>query len=185
MGRKINGFWAGMTALLCIAAVALCLTGYFSGGRPLIAEPGGDPGETVTRFFEALTTGSYDDACSYLNGYNDLGLNRDPDSEEGRIILNALKSSYRAESIGGCIKNGLSATQRVAFTYLDINAVNDTALALQSSTGDYMTALKQVISSADSCCRTEEMDIRLDYSNGKWLIAADSGLADALSGGNS
>lgn len=185
MGRKISGFWAGVTALLCIAAVVLCLTGYISGGRPLVASPGGDPGETVTRFFEALTTGSYEKACSYLNGYSDLGLNSEPNSEEGRIILNALKASYKAEFLGDCVKEGLGANQKVAFTYLDINAVNDAAVALQSSTGDYMTALKQVISSAGDRCRTEEMNIRLEYSNGKWLIDADGELTAALYGGNS
>lgn len=185
MGRKISGFWAVMTAVLCAAALVLCLTGYISGSRPLVAEPGGDPGETVIRFFEALTTGSYENACSYINGYSDLGLNREPDSEEGRLILNALKSSYKAEAMGEFIRDGLSATQRVAFTYLDISAVNEAALDLQKSTGDYMTALKQVISSAESCCRTEEIDVRLDYSNGKWLIDAGGNLTDALSGGKS
>lgn len=185
MSRKINGLWAGVTAVLCAAAVVLCLTGYFSGGKPLLAKPGGDPGETVTRFFEALTTGSYEKACSYLNGYTDLGLTREPDSEEGRLILNALKASYKAESLGECIKDGLCAKQRIAFTYLDVNAVNEAALGLQSSTGDYLTALKQVISTADSCCRTKEVDIDLNYSNGKWMIDAGSELIDALLGGNS
>ena len=183
MGRKISGFWAGLTILLCAAAVVLCLTGYFIGGNPLVAEPGGDPEETVTRFFEALTTGSYENACSYLDGYTDLGLNREPDSEEGRIILNALKSSYKAENIGKPVKDGLTASQRVSFTYLDIDAVNEAALELQSSTGDYMTALKQVVASAESCYRTEEMDITLNYGNGKWLIDSGEVLTGALLGG--
>ena len=92
MDKKTNAFWAAFTILIVLAALVLCFIGQNRG--ILFSRPSGNPQSAVTGFFNALKAGEYDTACSYLENYSSLGLERTPDTEEGQIMLSALKRSY-------------------------------------------------------------------------------------------
>lgn len=179
MERKTNAFWAALTILVVLAALVLCFIGLNRG--ILFARPSGNPQNAVTGFFNALKAGSYEEAAVYLENYSSLGLSYEPDSEEGRIMLSALKASYDYSLSGNLVLLGTKASQKVLLRYLDLDALHASALALTDL--DYTAALQQVLSDPDSCCTSDFYDITVNYTDGKWLMVLDNDLLTALQGG--
>ena len=90
----------------------------------------GSPANSITEFYTAIVSGDYSRACTYLADYDELGLDNIPDTDEGQLILEALKTSYSYSLIGQPVVDKLSANQLVSFTYLDISQVeSETASA--------------------------------------------------------
>ncbi len=179
MDRKTNAFWATLTALIVIGAVVLCFIG--STDRLLFARPSGNPQNAVTGFFNALKAGNYESACSYLENYSSLGLEKVPDSEEGQIMLSGLQKSYDYSLSGNIVMMGTKASQKVLLRYLDLNQLNEAALAMPEV--DYNTALRQILSDSESCCTSDFFDITVTYTDGSWLMVMDHDLLTALQGG--
>ena len=207
MEGGIRKFWVGVTVLLLAAALLLCV--YASWKGSLYIKPSGNPQYTVTRFFDALLAEDYPTAYACLSDYRSLGLEKEPASEEGRLIYQALKDSYQYELVGKCREEQLSAVQTVSFRYLNVQRVEseiskrvNTVLAylvaeksrdevydengayLPSLTDEvYLVALQQVLESPDFYYSTAEFDVQLEYINGEWLMVTDQALFNAITGG--
>ncbi len=200
--------FCGLLALLFSGgAMLLCLLASTVG--TLVARPTGDPQETVTAFFDALSAGDYDSAYARLNGYSDLGLANTPADPVGQKLYDALKESYSYELYGSCVVDQLSAHQEVLFTYLDLPAL---AADLEEETMEvlsgfveerprselydkdnnylpevaqeaYSTAVDNLLAQAGNYYTTTGVQLELDYMDGSWLLQPSRSLLTAITGG--
>ena len=181
MDRKTSPFWATITVLFLIISCALC---YFGAAKGILfARPAGNPQDAVTGFFNALKEGDYAGACTFVSNYASLGLENTPDSEEGQVLLTALKRSYDYTLSGSCSLSGAKASQKTLVRYLSLEEADAEARALPDM--EYITALRQVLASGEGCCTSDFFDVTVIYSGGKWLIELDNALLSALNGGRS
>ena len=96
-------------------------------------------------------------------------------------MLSALKRSYDYSLSGNIFLLGTKASQKVLLRYLDLQALDEAALAMTDL--DYSSALQQILSNPDSCCTSEFYDVTVSYTDGKWLMVLDNDLLTALQGG--
>ena len=209
MEGRIKKFWVGIAVLLIAAALLLCVFASWRGS--LYIKPSGNPQYTVTDFFDALLAGKYEQAYACLSDYTTLGLEKEPTSEEARLVYQALKDSYAYELVGRCEENQMDAVQRVSLRYLNVTRVEseiskrvNTVLALivaekprnevydengaylpELTDEVYLRALQQVLESPGFYYSTAEFDVELTYLNGEWLIKTNQDLFNALMGGES
>lgn len=208
MEGRVKKFWVAVTILLLAAALLLCV--YASWRGSLYIKPSGNPQYTVSNFFDSLLAGKYRDAYACLSDYTTLGLENEPNSEEARLIYQALKDSYQYELVGKCREDQLNAVQTVSFRYLNVKRVEseiskrvNTVLAflvaekprnevydendqyLPELTDEvYLRALQQVLESPDFYYSTAEFDVELSYINGEWLMQTNQELFRAIMGGD-
>lgn len=205
--KKLNIYWLILAILLFTILIVVTLR---SGSLGMFyVRTTGNPESTVSSFYNALLAGDYDKACSYLNDYETLGLLDAPDSPEGELIFNALKKSYAYTLIGTPVIDKLNATQHVAFTFLDINAVeNDTTPKIDTILNEkvqslpreelfdennnylpelieavYLEALQDTLANPSNYYTTTEFDVSLEYKNNSWIIKTNSEMLNGLLGG--
>ena len=204
---RVNAFWAVLAIVFTAAALVFCVLGTNFG--TLSASPGGNPQETVSRFFEAVVAEDYDTAYACLGNYAGLGLEYVPETEDGKLLYDALKQSYGFTLRGDVARDGMKATQTVAFMHLNLNAVkNDAsermAALLQTKAEErgreqiydasgavrpavmdevYREALQQALDTGTRYYTSSDLTVQLEYIDGQWFITADSPLISALSGG--
>ncbi len=209
MNGRVRLFWLVLTALFAALAILACVYSHLFGS--VWHEQKGDPAETVTRFFDSIRIGNYPSAYSCLSDYMTLGLETEPETPEAKQICAALKQSYRYTLNGECSVKDQEAVQGVSFRALnirkteeavaklakDILAQKTTELpaaevydengALRESVTDavYREALDEALKNPDFLCADTELDIRLIYTGGGWLIVTDKALMNALVGGES
>lgn len=179
MSRKVNVFWAALTVFIVVVALVLCFIGSSQG--ILFARPQGNPQDAVTGFFNSLKAGNYTAACQFLDNYSSLGLENTPESEEGQIMLAALKKSYDYSLSDSIVLDGAKASQKILVRYLDLNLVDQAARALTGV--EYNTALRQVLTDSESLCTSDFFDVTVSYVNGTWLMTMTVDLLTALQGG--
>ena len=204
---RVNGFWAVLAVLLAGLCMLVCLFGYNLG--TVYVKTDVDPTETVTKFYQAVISGDYQTAYGCLGDYSTLGLENEPDTEEGKLLYDALKNSYDYALHGEPRLNKLEATQSVAFKYLNLNAVeeeagrqvdsllkkyveshnrseiyDDNGGYLQSATDEvYLEALKAALADAEEYYTSTEYDVTLTYSDGSWIMNTNSEMLKAFLGG--
>ena len=204
---KINGFWAGLAAIFAGLSMTAAVIGLNMG--TVIAQPGGEPTEPVISFFESIKRGDYDGACKYLSDYESFGLNFRASTEQGNALLDVLKSSYDYYLRGSCVKDGITATQNVAFKYVNLSKIKEDAAArinpylkeiaegrpnskvydsegnyLQSVTDEvYEKAMADAIANAENYYTSAEFTVNIDYIDGQWLMQTPGELITALAGG--
>ena len=209
MEGRVKKFWIAITVLLIAAVVLLCIFAAWRGS--LYIKPSGNPQYTVSNFFDALLDGKYQQAYDCLSDYTTLGLENEPESEEAKLVYQALKDSYSYELVGRCEENQMEAVQRVSFTYLNVKRVEseiskrvNTVLALlvaekprnevYDANGQYLpeltdevylVALQQVLENPGFYYSTVEFDVELSYMDGQWLMKTNPSLFNALMGGES
>ena len=208
MSGKINAFWAVLAILLAGGGLALCVVGFNFG--LVYAKPEGNPQETVTTFFDSLIAEDYPAAYACLNNYSTLGLENTPESEESRILLEALKQSYGYALRGDAEVNGMKAVQKVSVVALNLKAIRNEAeellegilqemvdthqrKELYDADGNYLPsvtnavtlrALLAALNSDNVHLTSAEFDMELVYTTeGKWLINAGNELLSILCGG--
>ena len=137
----------------------------------------------VTGFFNALKAESFGSACQYVDNYSSLGMENMPESEEGQLMLAALKRSYDYSLSESISLAGTRASQKVLVRYLDLNQVDQAARAMTGI--EYNSALRQVLTNAESYCTSDFFDVPVTYADGKWLMTLNSDLLTALQGGRS
>ncbi len=200
-------FWMVLAVVFAAAAGFAC---YYAGlFGSVYNRPGGNPQETVTRFFDSVANGDYPSAYSCLSDYSSLGLENAPASEEAALLCDALRQSYRYGLAADCEIDGLNASQAVRFHALNIRRTEEAASAAVngileeklaeldpesvydpdggylSSFTDllYKTALERVLLDPEPLCTETVLDVRLQYLDGQWLIRTDRELQKALVGG--
>lgn len=204
---RIRARWAVPAIIIAGLAMILCVVALNVG--TIAAKPTGSPQDAVIGFFDNLTGGNYTEAYSYLSDYSDLGLQNEPDTEEGRLIYDALKKSWSYSITEPCEQNKLSATQKLTFRYLDLKAVEQDAAGrvdgilnevVQSRSSSeiydadnkykpeitdevYLRALQQTLANAASYYKAADITVNLSYDGGRWLMATNPELISALLGG--
>ena len=205
---KINAPWALAAVIISAAAMLLCLLANSVG--VLVAKPDGDPQETVTAFFDALSVGNYDEAYSYLDNCTSLGLENEPADPVAQAAYAALRNSYEYDLFGNCSVDKLSAVQQLQFSCLDLKAIqplvqeltvvkleelvmsrpaseiyDENRQYLPSITMEaYSAAVNEALKSADKYYNSSSLHLQLEYKDGRWLIIPSQELLKALMGGS-
>lgn len=204
---KLKLPWA--IAALVFSALALILAIFAPGLGTVISAPAGDPQETVSGFFDALSACDYEKAYSYLSDYTSLGLESTPGSEAGRQIYHALQASYSYKLYGECSQNKLSAKQQVLFTHLDITALeadlkdatnaalNQLVQTLPKSElydennqylpsvtdAAYANAVASLLGHVEDYYTTTGLELALTYTENGWRIVTNNRMLNAICGG--
>ena len=205
--NRINVFWAGIAIILAAVALLMCILGSSVG--TVIAKPEGDPAKTVTEFFDAVKAGDYETSYNHIKDYSSLGLENVPSDPNGAAAYQALQQSYSYELFGDVTTDKLTAYQQVQFTYLDLPAIQADVEALTMANLNeivqtrskaevydkdnkylpevtqeaYSKAISTVLEAPRKYYTTDGILIKLEYSDGRWLIVPDSALLHALIGG--
>ena len=204
---RINVGWAVLSVVLGSMAMLLCIVGMAAG--TVYTKPDGDPAETVSLFYDSIKKQDYVAAYSCLSDYSSLGLEKSPESENAKRTYKALQESYDYTVMGLPQTDRLESTVRVRFRYLDIPSfdesvasrtndnlaafVKDNPISAVYDENDqylpevtekaYADALGFVLEKADTYYTTVELNVRLEYSDGKWLIVTDEAMLRSLMGG--
>jgi len=203
---RIRVLWGILSALAAAAALVVCVYGSTHG--TVLLKTAGDPDDTVTAFFDAITSGDFDTACAQLSDTAAFGLGT-AQSDSAAGLQAALLAGYSYELYGEPIQTGLTARRAVLFTYLDLNALAaETEAAVDvllpqvvetlsrdetyDTDGNYLPsvtdevysrALASVLEHADRFYKTTGLVITLNSIDGQWYMTTDSALLSALSGG--
>lgn len=206
--RKKMKFVSGVVSVgLFAAAMLVAIMGPKLG--TVVNAPTGDPQETVTAFFDALSAGDYETAYSYLDYYSGLGLENEPEDAVTQKVYSALKTSYAYRLYGDCVLDGLTAKQQVLLDHLDIQRMieklgdktqDNLEIMVQNSPMSaiyddndqfrpeatqkaYATAVDQLLEKPELYRTTTGMELELIYTSEGWRIQADDALLHALCGG--
>lgn len=204
---RINVGWAVLSVVLGSMALLLCIVGLAAG--TVYTEAEGDPADTVRLFYDSLKSGDYVAAYSCLSDYSSLGLEKQPETENGKLVYKSLRESYDYSVMGTPEIDRLQAKVRLRFQYLDLPSfeesvasrtndnlaafVKDNPISAVYDDNDqylpevtekaYADALGFILDKADTYYTTVELKISLEYSDGKWLIVTDDAMLKALMGG--
>lgn len=207
MRGRVRSVWMIAAVMMLVIAAVACIFAFLFGS--IYNRPGGEPQETVVRFFDSLKAGDYPTMYACLSDYGTLGLEKEPENGEAGIIYSALRQSYSYTLNGDCFTEGLEATQRVNFRALNIRRVEDAVKdrvnatveqlmaelpqeEIYSDGGGYRTeftdrvyaaALEEVLRNPDPLCADSELVIHLQFTDGAWKMSADRALLTALTGG--
>ena len=151
----------------------------------------------------AIQDGRYETASGHLYGQVDLGLDREPADDLGKLIWDALKQSFRYEFIGDCYATATGVARDVWITTLNPASLNlnlsqrveELAEAgeiyIYDEEGNIQEAvLNQLLQDAlsealveDAASTTRKVQLNLVYQNGQWWVVPDEALLQAISGG--
>lgn len=207
-GAGINGIWAGIGIAIAGLALIMCVVGTSLG--TVFTRTFGSPQATVQLFYDSLISGEYQTAYSCLSDYSELGLENEPETNEGKLIFNALRESWSYSLNGDAETDRLSATQAVTLRYLDLSEVeadaqNNVNILLQQIVDErdrtevydsanhyldsvieevYSKAIELAVANASSHYKTMEINIDLQYQKGKWYMQTSDEIIAAILGGN-
>ena len=207
MSGRIRLFWLILAVLFAASAGFACFYAGLFG--TIYNRPDGDPGETVTQFFDSVRNGNFISAYSCLSDTLTLGLEKQPETAEAQQLYAALRESYRYSLLGDSQIQGREASQRVNFRALNLRKAETAAAELvdgileqkvaelpdhevYDGNGGYLTsltdsvyaeALRQALQDPEPLCTETNLDIQLTYANGGWKMITDRTLMSALIGG--
>lgn len=205
--KKVKFVSAIVTVVLFGTAMLVAIMGPKLG--TVVNAPTGDPQETVTAFFDALSAGDYEAAYTYLDYYSGLGLENEPEDEVTRQVFDALKASYSYRLYGDCVLDGLTAKQQVLLDHLDVQRMmeklgdkthHNLEIMVQNSPTSsiydennqfrpeatqkaYTAAVNELLEKPELYRTTTGMELVLVYTSDGWRIQADDALLHALCGG--
>ena len=165
--------------------------------------------QQVTGLMEAVCSGDFATASTYLQGQPGLGVDREATDEVGILIWEAFCDSMSYELVGECYATEEGLSQNVALTCMDVTSVTavlkERSQALLEQRVDEAEDLEDVYDEnlqyredfvmdvlydaavlalkQDAKTMTTELTLNLSYQNEQWWIAADRELLDAISGG--
>ena len=210
MSGRIRLLWLILAVLFTAGAVLACFYAGLFGS--IYNQPDGNPGETVSRFFNGLRNGDYNLAYSCLSDYATLGLEQQPETPAAQQVYEAIRRSYSYSLDGESVITGREATQNVTLRALNLRKTEDAVAArvggileemvavlpqseVYDGNGGYLTSLTDsVYTEALSAVLQEDtsglmeetpLQIRLKYTGGEWKIVTDRQMMNALVGGES
>ncbi len=205
--RKITAWLlAAAGSLLMIGAVIGCLGAVNQTAAP-VPQPEG-VGEFALEFLDTLDKGDFSGVEKCLYGSPDLGLDKEPDTENAKQLWQAYRDSVSVEYTDYCYSEGTNIYQSAKVTTLDLSAalakLGGTAAeilkntletaedptALLNEDGTIPDALRQqALSQAltqvleEGSTVTREMNARLVKQDGQWWVVPDGALLAVLSAG--
>ena len=165
--------------------------------------------QQVTGLMEAVCSGDFATASTYLQGQPGLGVDREATDEVGILIWEAFCDSMSYELVGECYATEAGLSQNVTLTCMDVTTVTavlkERSQALLEQRVDEAEDLEDVYDEnlqyredfvmdvlydaavmaleKDAKIMTTELTLNLSFQNEQWWIAADRELLDAISGG--
>lgn len=202
---------ASLFTLLAIASAAatLYLCVFARQAVPYIEDGPDGPTAALESFFSQLEEKAFPRAYAYLSNYDSLGLENTPADPVAARLWAAQQDVWRFTVEDGYEMDGARLTKRAAADCLDGSAVMDRvgtlvqdklAKAVEEArlkseiydeNGAYRedlvraalnTSLDEALSDLSPYIYTRGLLIRMEYLDGKWLIAADAELIGALTG---
>lgn len=203
---------AALSLLTAVAALALCL--FWPGSDTLDPLPApelhaqGDPYDTVSAFFEAVSAGDWQAADACLPEGESLAALLGTDSEELSTLRSVLAENRAWRLRGGSVIEGLEARQSVSLSGLDLGALQPeldsaaeaelTALCRQRArrdladeNGAYWPELRRevweeklsaLLEHPEDYAASAELELRLRYRPDGWHMENTGELLRALSG---
>lgn len=199
--------------ILSLYAISVCLILCLISARIGIYKivTTGNPTDTVTLFYDSVIIKDYNTAYSCLNNSNSLGLDNSVSNNDiaNSKILTALEKSYSYSISENAIVSGLNAVQRVNFTYLDLNKIQESISdnidpvlnskieslprnELYTDDGHYQKSLMDSIynEAVDKALKnvtdyyvTLSYDVTLEYNKGSWFLNINDDMIRGFSGG--
>lgn len=203
---------ATLFTLLALAAATftLYLCAFAEQAVPYVEDGPEGPTAALESFFSNLEEKAFSNAYTHLSNYASLGLENTPADPVAARLWAARQDVWHFSVEDGYEMDGIHLTKRAAADCLDEGAVMDRAGALvqeklvqaveearlksevYDEEGNYReelvraaleASLDEVLSDVSPYIYTRALVIRLEYVNGKWLVAADAGLIGVLTGG--
>ena len=176
---------------------------------PVLLMPPEDAKLQVVGMMDAVCSGDFAAASTYLQGQPDLGVDREPSDPVGVLIWNAFRDSMSYELVGDCYGTEAGLAQNLTFSCMDITSVTavlkERSLALLEKRVEEAEKLSDVYDEnmqyredfvlsvlydaavaaleEDAGTMTTELTVNMVYQNETWWIIADRNLLDAISGG--
>lgn len=207
---KISKLFSGIFGLLgaALLAVTVLVSVNALDDAPVLVEA---PEAALTQseaMMEALAQGDFSGAAARMQGQPQLGVDREPADEVGKMIWSAFVDSIRYEFTGECYATDSGIARNVTIETLDISSVT-ASLRQRSQTllnqrvaqaedveqiydenGDYredfvMEVLHDAAREAlkeDAVSVSKEITLNLVYQQGQWWVVPDQALLAAISG---
>ena len=193
--------------LIFVGAILFCLT--FLNSAPILVSTPENALVCAQSLMEALDNADYETASAYLQGQPDLGLDRVPKEEVGKLLWDAFTQSFQYEFVGQCYTTPSGVTQMVMITTLDLQKLSsqlpakmEQLLEEQLDNGGMMSqfydaegnfrqdliqellvqAATQLIAD-DPATVTRGISLNLVYQDDAWAVILDRSLLAAISGG--
>ena len=190
-----------------VAAVNLSMKN--KNADPVLLTPPEEAKLQVVGLMDAVCSGDFAAASTYLQGQPDLGVDREASDPVGVLIWNAFCDSMSYELVGDCYGTEEGLAQNVKLSCMDITSVtsvlkdrSQTMLEkrveeaenlddvyddkLQYREDFVMSVLYDAAAEAvkkDAATMTMDLTVNMIYQNETWWIIADRNLLDAISGG--
>ena len=192
-----------------VAALTLWITFGALNARPVLVTPPAAAAETADALLAAVCAGDYDTASGLVYGTPNLGMDREPADEVGRLLWEAFQESCVYELEGECYATDTGIAQNVTVTYLDFSSVTaslgdrsqtllvqrvaeaEDADTVYDENGDYredfvLEVLREVTLDAlreDAKNKEQKLTLNLVHKRGQWWVVMDQTLLSALTGG--
>ena len=205
--QKLSLLFAVIGICLLAVAALFCLT--FLNAPPIMISAPDGALECSENLMEALQNGDYTAASACLSGEPDLGLDREPEEEAGKLLWKAFSESFQYEFTGDCYATSTGVARSVMITTLDLNKISaklpqrlddlvEEKLAASSSMFEIYDAegnfrqdviqklllqgLNEILEE-DAATVTRGVSLNLVYENNRWYVTFDQALLQAISGG--
>lgn len=205
---KTAAFVLAVLALV-VAAAGIWLAISARQAEPVLVQPSDRALATAQEMLQAVADGDYDHAGQRILGCPDLGVDRQAESEVGRLIWAAYQESLSFTPEGACYATASGIAQNYRVRYLDRNAVTarlrersqalleervanaqDTSQVYDENNEYRADVVMEVLAQAAQQALQEDaayvelvVPVSLTYENGAWWVLPEEQLLAAISGG--
>lgn len=203
-----------LAAVLAVLALAVAVTGVWLAianmdAEPVLVRPSDQALATAQEMLQAVSDGDYDRAGRLILGCPELGVDREAESEVGRLIWKAYQDSLSFTPEGACYATDAGIAQNYRVRYLDRNSVTarlrersralleervanaeDTSQVYDENNEYREDVVMEVLAQAAEQALREDaayvelvVPVGLTYENGAWWVLPEEQLLAAISGG--
>lgn len=194
---------------LCAAVAGVYLSLAYKNADPVLLTPPDEAKSRVLELMDAVCAADFDQVSACISGTPELGLDREPTDDVGKLLWNAYTDSLSYSVLGEVYATDDGLAQQVSLTSLDITSVTsvlkersqalleqrvaeaENAEDIYDQNNDYREDfVMQVLHDAavaaleeDALEKTVEFTVNLAYQNEQWMVLSDNDLLNAISGG--
>ncbi|MDO5546424.1 MAG: hypothetical protein Q4F81_11520 [Eubacteriales bacterium] len=206
ISKLASAVFAAAGTILLVGSVVLCAVALNRPSEGIQPPEGAE--ECARAVLEAIDGGDFSGAAAYLYGQPSLGLDREPATEEGRLIWDAYRDSAAVTACDGCYSEGTDIFQTAEVTAMDVSAVmaqldsraaallkqeldaEEDSAELLDENGELprqrkdeieTQALRQALAEPETV--TRQITFQLIEQDSQWWVVPDQAMLDILSGG--
>ena len=207
LSKLAAGLFAAAGIILLAGSIVLCLTSWNRSAASL--QPPEAAQACAEAVMEAVDSGDFAAAAKFLYGQPDLGVDREPAQEAGKLLWQAYRDSISVEFQGDCYGAESDFYRDARVTALDIAGVTaqldsrasgllqqrlESAEDPEQVLGEnqevpqalkeeiLMQALNEALAQAENTV-TRDVTLKLVNRDGQWGAVPDKALLEILSGG--